>query len=672
VTDTLLADWHDVNRRLLNELANADESHPSAQEPASAAISGGRVTPSLGAFFGWVVVATTIGVGLAGTDPLVDSSAVAHLALAVARLVGFGAIAALVVGAFGRWAPAGRWIARIGAFAGASGVASVLIADDLSNFAGRVAHVLPTSATFAIASTCIGAGVLACIEVGRALRRTSGRLLATGLAIAVAAHERDVLAGQYPALHLFAIVFAATLLGSALTAAPLRHGVVAHRVARAAAIVSLVILFVPLENDMRYRLARDGDVLAPFLVTASSTMEAAPQRPAAGDWLTSRAGLPDVPPTSGARFASAPVVLLITIDCLRYDLLGDARARLPNLDRLASEGLSFERAYAPGSSTVYSLSAIFSGKHYSLLEWSGERRASIFPRNDETPRIPELLDRGGVHTVQAASMNWLDDTLGITRGFRVRDYEALPGPRWKPGTSVTDALVARLGEIGDDPTFLYAHFIDAHEPYAGPRATPAFERYAREVELVDSHVGRLLEAIDRHRLRDRTVVIITADHGEGFGEHRRRAHGNSLYDELIRVPLLIRSPGTRARTIETPVTLVDLGPTILDVFRRPTPSYFMGESLYPLLRDEDIAPTRPIIAQVGRLRAHVTQDLLKVIRDLQRQTIEAYELRSDPRELSNIADDEREDVRKAIGELDAYFEIHQFRRAGYVEPYRAL
>jgi arylsulfatase A-like enzyme len=288
-------------------------------------------------------------------------------------------------------------------------------------------------------------------------------------------------------------------------------------------------------------------------------------------------------------------------------------------------------------------------------------------------RFPELLSEAGFFTVHAASFNWLKSDFGVVRGFDVVDYDALPGPRWKPVEALIDALALRLGEVGERPAFLYAHINDTHAPYAlgGDRGAP-FQRYARALTLVDAQLGRLLEAVEAQGLGPRTYVIVTADHGEAFGEHRRMAHGNSLYQEIAHVPLVIRGPGIAPATVATRVSLIDLGPTILDLFGLPTPAAFMGESLLPALAGQPFAPTRPILAQLGSLRSLVTPEGLKVIRNTHGGTVEAYDLEADPRETENLIGQERAEIREALTILDTFFEVQQFRREGYVEPYRAF
>jgi len=641
----------------------------SARRPLAA-----RADPSTAAALGWLLAALVTGLSLQLSDPLTGGLAAwQHLGVALGHLLGAGALAAALVGLHGRFLPPGKWSRRIAVALAGAALGAMVLPEDLSSFAMRMAGTIPPEATLAIGVALAGASLAAAVEVGRAMR-VRRRPIAVLLCAAIVAVEPRILPGFYPGLHLLLTLGAASLAGAALVGAALPFGRGARASILVPAALGLAAYVVPVPDHVHFLVVRDGDVVAQlagrFLPRAGVELDPAL---AESSWLRSRRALPAIPPTPVARPVSAPVVLLLTIDCMRYDVLGATppRAELPNLARLRREGALFTRAQTPGSSTVYVLSSIFSGKYYSQLEWSRIATGGYFPGADATPRFPELLRENDVWTVHAASFDWLDEERGVARGFEVFDYARLPGPRWKPAESLSDALVARLGEVGARPAFLYAHFNDPHLPYdrAGTRGTP-FERYAGELRIVDREIGKILRAIDRLGLRSRTTIIVTSDHGEAFGEHGRTAHAGSLYQELTHVPLVVRGPGIAPREIDAPVGLIDLGPTILDLFGVATPAHFMGESFYPALIGRPIEPTRPLVAQAGHLRSYITPERLKVVRDVRRGTVEAYDLNADPGELRNLVAEGREDVREALGVLDTFFRVHQFRRRGYTEPFR--
>jgi arylsulfatase A-like enzyme len=175
--------------------------------------------------------------------------------------------------------------------------------------------------------------------------------------------------------------------------------------------------------------------------------------------------------------------------------------------------------------------------------------------------------------------------------------------------------------------------------------------------------------LDEH-FGERWALFVSADHGEAFGEHQTYEHAKTLYGELLQVPLLARSPLFRPREIGDRVGLIDLGPTILDLFRIETPATFNGQSLVPFLAGENVELTRPLLAE-GRLRQALTEpDGLKVIEDRRRKVVEVYDLASDPRETRNLFDDEPARSDAALAELRAFFAVHTRREAGYEPPYK--
>jgi arylsulfatase A-like enzyme len=363
---------------------------------------------------------------------------------------------------------------------------------------------------------------------------------------------------------------------------------------------------------------------------------------------------------------------MITIDALRADVVLDRphASSFPFVSDLRKTGATFTRAISPGSQTSVSLSTMFSGRYFSQLYWTRHGTGSsryLYPAEDRTPRFPEILAQHGVMTALFGGTNFLATDFGVARGFQ---ESKVPSTR-KHGSAndVLGPLIARLQATGDDPTFLYAHIMEPHAPYdRGKRKGTDFERYVSEVNVADSHVARVARVL-RQRFPDRGVLIVSADHGEAFGEHGTYQHTKTLYDELLRVPLFIRGAEVRPRRIDARVSLVDIGPTLLDIFGVDTPPAFMGESLVPMLRGEEPRVTRPIVAE-GRLRRALYLDGVKVIEDTRRKVVEAYDLGRDPGELVNLFDTADPRAGAALVALRAFFEAHALRRPGYSPPYK--
>ncbi len=187
--------------------------------------------------------------------------------------------------------------------------------------------------------------------------------------------------------------------------------------------------------------------------------------------------------------------------------------------------------------------------------------------------------------------------------------------------------------------------------------------------MSDAAIGQVLRRLTLG-FGKRWALFVSADHGEAFGEHQSSGHAMTLYEELLHVPLLARSPLFPPREIDERVGLVDLAPTILDLFGVATPASFNGQSLVPALSGGASSFTRPLIAE-GRLRRSLTQpDGFKVIDDPLRKVVEAYDLVADPGETRNLFDADSARADPALATLRAFFSVHTRSDAGYVVPYR--
>ena len=182
---------------------------------------------------------------------------------------------------------------------------------------------------------------------------------------------------------------------------------------------------------------------------------------------------------------------------------------------------------------------------------------------------------------------------------------ALRRPGGANADFVTDRAIHWLrGRQGEDaPFFLWLHYYDPHTPYEVPDGGTTFgdepiDRYDAEIAFVDQHIGRLLEALDDQGLASTTIIAVTADHGEEFYEHGQRYHARSLFNQVIRIPLIVRHPGSPPRTIDTPVSLVDVMPTLLDLAGVESPPSMNGQSLAPAIRGQSDPPSRPILLEV--------------------------------------------------------------------------
>jgi arylsulfatase A-like enzyme len=387
---------------------------------------------------------------------------------------------------------------------------------------------------------------------------------------------------------------------------------------------------------------------------------------------------PDVPASSPALVPPGSIVILFVVDALRADVVANEKldAHLPNIAALRREAVDFTKARSPASGTIWTLASMFSSRYYSELYWTprpGGVEALSYPYLDASVRFPEILKRAGIGSFSASQMPDVENAIGdcgVLRGFT--SERLIPPTKPASGALVTDAVVDQLRRGRAGPLFLYVHYLETHAPYfAGNKGDAPFSRYLGEATLVDGYLARVRKEIADLGMEDRAVIIVAADHGEAFGEHQTWFHAVSVYEELLRVPLLIRVPGVPPRQVDAPVTLMDLGPTILDLFGQTTPGSYMGQSLVPFLRGESPTLARPIAAETGRLqRTLIFPDGFKIIEDLYRNTVEAYDLVKDPHEQNNVIDtaDPRSEVR--LRETRAFFERNAFHKVGYKAPYR--
>jgi len=251
-------------------------------------------------------------------------------------------------------------------------------------------------------------------------------------------------------------------------------------------------------------------------------------------------------------------VVLISIDTLRQGegASGSARPVTPNLDRLSQDSVVFDRAYSLASYTAKSVGPFLLGKYSSEThrDWSHFNR---FTKKDVF--VAERLQQGGVHTVSVQGYWYFFANTGLERGFDVINKSAAPALVTVDGDSTTnadkvsDAALSELSkpELLQQPFFLWLHYVDPHSEYVAHQGfdfgSSSRQRYDGEVAFVDQHVGRVLDALEKSLVYDRTAIIVTSDHGEAFGEHGMIRHGFELGEELVRVPLIVRVPGVSAR-----------------------------------------------------------------------------------------------------------------------------
>jgi arylsulfatase A-like enzyme len=397
-----------------------------------------------------------------------------------------------------------------------------------------------------------------------------------------------------------------------------------------------------------------------------------------------------------------PNVLLVVLDTVAAEHVGWEIPELghtPNLDRLAREGVVFQRAFSSAPWTQPSVASLFTSRmpsSHGVL-----RLRQVLPPRQIT--LAERMEAEGYDTAGFVTHDLLRRGFGYAQGFRHWDERNIGGHEGITSREVTDAAISWLGtRESNAPFFLFVHYFDPHfvyqhhaahdltAGYAGPlrpgmdiwklrnmrdRLTPAdiaylVGLYREEIAFTDQHLGRLLDSLRSLGLEQRTLVVLVADHGEEFMQRGWIGHTRTLHDELLRVPLVLRWPGALApRTESTPVSILDVAPTLLELAGVEADPEAEGISLAPYLgADAPPIPPHDVHAEVSfvapaidtRSEQTVFQTALirgdlKIVHDLVTGHFRLYDRASDPGERADRFDahPQAEELRDALRTWEA-------------------
>jgi arylsulfatase A-like enzyme/HEAT repeat protein len=543
-------------------------------------------------------------------------------------------------------------------------------------FRGGSMRALPGKDALAIvAALILVALVYAGVRVLRAaLTRFGGRTLFATLGfallyLAAAQIDQRVMPNLYGYLHACLAFFA--WLAASLAALVLLvrwpafsgwlvRGPRSIAPAPAAAIVVLALHFATLDTHPNVRVALFDPRAATsrsFMLTLEPMMGLIAPSGASADAIAraenaralrrSRIAVGELPEWEG------PHVLLVTIDALRADhlgLYGYERPVSPHLDALAERAVVFERAYAQAPHSSYSLSSLMTG-HY--LREAVELDAPL-----PEPTLPSTLAEHGYETV-----SFFTPGIFHTEGERLAQYDRTSfgfgshDPTDDDAAPKTDAVLREADLVrarGEPPTFFWVHYFDTHEPYGDTRyGTGDMDRYDGEISNVDQELDRLITALGE-KLERELVIVISADHGEEFREHGGVYHGSSVFDEQVRVPLLVLAPDLPARRVRAPVELVDVAPTILSMVGAEVPATMTGDDLRALMlgRVEDVGPAFSSVTH----KKMVVRWPYKLIADFRFNLFQIFDLENDPRERENLAGRETALLDELKGEVYAWLD----------------
>lgn len=374
--------------------------------------------------------------------------------------------------------------------------------------------------------------------------------------------------------------------------------------------------------------------------------------------LVSRAGPAGAPQ---ALIAPGSNLLLISIDTLRADRLpayGYTGVETPAIDRLAREGVLFRSAFTPAPLTLPAHCSLLTG----LLPFShGVRDNAGFQLSPSTRTLAELFKARGYRTGAFVSAFVLDSRWGLDEGFdeyfddftvAVTDLAAMAAIQ-RRGVETWAEAERWLEGAGDDrPFFLWLHLFEPHTPYAPPE--PFASRYPAapydgEIAYVDSIVAAILARLEARGALDRTAIVLVSDHGEGLGEHGEDEHGLLAYDSTLQVPWILRLPDRRfaATTVDRPVSLVDVLPTLAELFGFTPPGPIDGVSVARALGARGAGGSDVVYGETFYPRLHFGWSELLTVRDARFKYISAprpelYEYARDGGELRNVIDEHRD------------------------------
>ena len=379
------------------------------------------------------------------------------------------------------------------------------------------------------------------------------------------------------------------------------------------------------------------------------------------------------------------LVVVVIVDTLRWDALGcygREGAVTPRIDALAAEGARFDQAIASSGWTLPSVASLLTGTWPTLHKATG-KVSRLTPITQDLPVAAEVWKSAGYETLGFVNAAFLSPLLGLGRGFDVFDHRHAYNREMRRADETVDAALKAIDERAGEKVFLLVHLFDPHldydppdgfkQAFVGERATPpsplsmtdctnlrtddkqppttediAYIRgiYQGEVAFVDRAVGRLVDGLIELDRWDHTTFVLTADHGEEFWDHEGFEHGHTLYDELIRVPLILRLPAGEthvAHEVERQVRTLDIMPTLFDHAGITAPISFAGESFLGDLHGKGPERIPPAFSQSTLYGADKlswrTERYHLIVERAEGAELELYDIVNDPFEEHDLTDE---------------------------------
>ncbi len=348
----------------------------------------------------------------------------------------------------------------------------------------------------------------------------------------------------------------------------------------------------------------------------------------------------------------ATPVILISVDTLRADHLGCygyQKVRTPHFDSLGRQGTIFWNVGSPVPMTLPAHTSLLTST-YPFVH-GVEENGGMVPRGAVS--LAGVLQSHGYSTAAFIGGYVLDAQFGLDRGFDSYDspFHVHPQPDQeppdlkRPAESVLHSTEQWLEKHSGQPFFVFIHLYDLHQPYERP-SSPGLSAYDTELSHVDEALGQFRTFLETQGLLQKTLIVVTSDHGESLGEHGEKTHGYFIYQSTLWVPLILHWPAgvtNQPARIDAPASLIDVAPTILQFLAVPQPPEFQGRSL---LATDRTAKEEEVYAESLYARNHLGCSALRCLRLGKYKYIEArkpelYDLAGDPRELHNLYEEQR-------------------------------
>lgn len=397
---------------------------------------------------------------------------------------------------------------------------------------------------------------------------------------------------------------------------------------------------------------------------------------ASGWWWMNRPGEPQ------------PNVFVFLLDTVRQDALGcygHPAGPTPNMDAVAADGVRFDQAVSTSGWTLPAVASLMTGT-WPTLHGALGKGVVLTPIREEFPTAAEVLRSAGLETIGIANAAFVSPMVGLDRGFDVFDHRYSYNWDARRADETIDVALDELRQRRSKSGFYFIHLFDAHLDYDPPRelaakytagrleptpplnldavlgmqggedgkAPPSTDDvgyvrglYDAEVNFIDIHVGRFIDKLKSLALYDKATIIITSDHGEEFWDHGGFEHGHTLYDELVRIPLIIKLPAAiepASRVVEAQVRLLDVMPTVFEILSVNQPETFLGESLMSIIAGasdtklsalcESILYGAPSIALRGPQYKYIM-----TLADDGTGKDKLYDWHEDPLELNDLSDE---------------------------------